>query len=345
MVLIADWEATSPIFGEEEGIPTVRWRIRDYHGDMGIKERAAFFLWEWRFARQFQEFCRAHNVVAINQHYVGNAALALHRVRQRLDRHIPLILSFHGSDLTMLGKSSERDLAQWRRLLPDVDRIVVCSNDLQAKVVDLLGHGLKTQVIFNGLDAEQFLDFAQDAEPATERTILNIGKFEKLKGQDVLIEAFAQIADEFSDVKLFLVGADGNELPNLKALSDSLGIGERVSFFPNTPHRQVAGFFRKASLFVLPSRQEAFGIVLLEAGAFKTPAIASNVGGIPEIIIDGETGLLVPPDDPDELARSMRTLLRSPGTATDLGERLQRRVVSDFTWTNAYEQYVAIVNP
>lgn len=344
VVLITDWDATTPIWGEEEGVQTVRWRIRGYHRGMSIKERVAFMLWERRFSRKFHEFCRENNVVAINQHYVGDTAFSINRVRLKSDGHIPFILSFHGSDLTHLISSGEKDLEQWRRLLSHIDKIIVCSNDLKDRVTTLLGEKLDIQVIFNGLDAANFAGFARSTEPASERIVLNVAKFEKYKGQDVLIEAFKIIANEFSDVKLFLVGADGKELSCLKQLADRSEIAGRVFFFPNTPHRKVAEFFRKSSIFVLPSRQEAFGIVLLEAGAFRVPVVASSVGGIPEIITNGENGILVSPDDPNELAHSIRSLLKSPSTATELGDSLHRHVLSNFTWTSAYEKYVAILD-
>src|SRR5690606_25667459 len=121
------------------------------------------------------------------------------------------------------------------------------------------------------------------------------------------------------------------------------GLVGRVHLFPDIPHAQVANFFRAASLFVLPSRQEPFGIVLLEAGAFGLPVVASRVGGIPEILTDGATGRLVAPGDAEELAASMRSVLTDRVTSVEMGERLRRHVFSRFAWTTAYEKYIALL--
>ena len=98
-------------------------------------------------------------------------------------------------------------------------------------------------------------------------------------------------------------------------------------------------FLERAKAFCLPSRAEPFGIALLEAGAYRLPVVASRVGGIPEIVIHGESGLLVQPDDVDGLAAALDRVMADPDAARGLGERLHRRVANDFPWKRAYEQY------
>ena len=84
--------------------------------------------------------------------------------------------------------------------------------------------------------------------------------------------------------------------------------------------------------------------MLLEAGAFGLPVVASRVGGIPEILTDGITGRLVAPDDPAELALCLRSLLDSPAASQEIGARLRQHVLSNFTWNVAHEKYVTLVN-
>jgi glycosyltransferase involved in cell wall biosynthesis len=95
---------------------------------------------------------------------------------------------------------------------------------------------------------------------------------------------------------------------------------------------------------VLPSRKESFGIVLLEAGAFGVPVIASRVGGIPEIIEDGITGLLVPAEDAVALAECMTSVLSSTDFAESMGARLRQHVEANFAWSSALEKYSAFVD-
>lgn len=107
------------------------------------------------------------------------------------------------------------------------------------------------------------------------------------------------------------------------------------------PTRRLPVFFKQAHIFCLPSRQEAFGLVLLEAGAYSLPVIASNVGGISELIEDRVNGILVPSDDVCALAASLRMLLGTPQLGRQMGDSLYQKVESRFTWTRTLEQYLA----
>jgi starch synthase len=95
-------------------------------------------------------------------------------------------------------------------------------------------------------------------------------------------------------------------------------------------------------VFVCPSLYEPLGIVNLEAMACGTAVVASRVGGIPEVVSDGETGLLVPPDDPGALAGALNSLLRDPGRAHAMGERGRERAIADFSWPAIAAQTVAL---
>jgi glycosyltransferase involved in cell wall biosynthesis len=275
-------------------------------------------------------------------HYPGPSAITLDRNVRGCGRAISLIVSFHGADLSALQRAPGNVIAMWRRLLSRVDAVVVCSNDLGRKVIEVFGDAVVPRVIHNGLDALAFVAMASASTPLAGRNILNVAKFEEKKGQDVLIRAFALIADDYGDVDLVLIGASDKALPALKELCANEGMEKRVRFLPDTPHEKVADYYRLATIFALPSRQEPFGIVLLEAGAFGLPVVASSVGGIPEILTDGLTGRLVAPDDPAELARCLRMVLDSPESARDMGARLRHHVLSNFTWTSAHDKYVAL---
>src|SRR5262249_1147568 len=111
-------------------------------------------------------------------------------------------------------------------------------------------------------------------------------------------------------------------------------------------HAQVARFFDRATAFCLPSRAEPFGIVLLEAGAFRLPVVATRVGGIPEIVEDRVTGLLVPPDDAGSLADALVRVLTDSDFAASAGRGLHDRVRAVFSWRRAYDAYRALLfNP
>lgn len=344
IILINDWNAVNPVWEKVHGLQTVRWRILPWHSEQSVKKRIAFFLWKRHFRPAFHQFCREHRVAAINLHYPGPVAFTLDIIIKRFEVAIPLILSFHGADLTNLRSAGASEVMQWQRLLKRAGKVVVCSHDLEKRIIATFGQDVAPYVIHNGLDVIAFAAMANTSSPIGERIILNVAKFEQKKGQDVLVQAFTHIADDYADLKLVFVGATDKALSSLQELCVINGIQERVHFFPDVPHHQVAEFFRQATIFVLPSRQEPFGIVLLEAAAFSLPVAASRVGGIPEILTDGVTGRLVAPDNPAELALCLRSLLECPEAAHEMGARLRHHVVTSFTWTAAHARYVSLVN-
>jgi glycosyltransferase involved in cell wall biosynthesis len=184
---------------------------------------------------------------------------------------------------------------------------------------------------------------ADESTSDGDRMILNVGKFDEIKGQDVLINAFSEIASKYKNVKLVLVGGTGKALPRLKALCVEKGIDNSVEFYPDIPHRRVSNFYKKATIFCFPSRREAFGIVLLEAASFSVPVIASRVGGIPELVSDGENGMLFTQDNQSELARCIKVLLDDPVAAQKMGERLSEHVKSNFSWASAFKKYLDLL--
>jgi glycosyltransferase involved in cell wall biosynthesis len=251
-----------------------------------------------------------------------------------------IIVSFHGSDVTGLQYSAPVKLDFWREFLKRAHGVVVCSSSLGQRVSQLFGFA--PIVIHNGIDSVAFCNMAGPQQAATRRTILSVGKFEVQKGQDVLIKAFASLVYDYSDLDLCLVGATASNLQPLRQLCVQLGIQHRVYFRPDVLHNDVARCFAVASIFVLPSRQEAFGLVLLEAGCLALPVVATAVGGVPEILEDGVTALLIEPNRSDKLALALRAILDDEVAAQAMGAQLRAHVVKNFSWINAHGHYVEL---
>ncbi|MFG6416562.1 glycosyltransferase family 4 protein [Roseateles sp. DC23W] len=341
LILIADWNAREPIFEEFQGISTVRWRIPGWT-PRGVA-RAMFDRWisRPRFNRRFAAFCVARQVELVNCHYLSDSTHGIAGALAAQARHIPLVISVHGTDITTAKNDASR-LREHRALLEQCTAAVAPSHNLAERCHQVLGLSRRPEVIHNGVDTEQLLRPPPKPIPPAP-VVLSIGKFERQKGQDVLLQAFAALATEFPEMQLWLVGANAAALQGLRSVAAGSTFANRVHFHIDVPHAEIPALFRAARLFVLPSRQEAFGIVLLEAGCLGVPVIATHVGGVPEIITDGETGLLVPPDDLEALAEAIRQVLRHPAEAQARAARLAARVQQQFSWRQAFARYIAFI--
>lgn len=342
LVLIADWDAPAPVFGEHQGLATVRWRLRGWPPPGRLRAAVDRWLMRPRFHRRFARFCRDENVRVVNCHYLSDSGYGLLTALRARSLDPPFVISVHGTDVTTAAADGAL-AARSRRLLQACTAVVAPSRSLAQRCCDELGLQTAPAVIHNGLALQAFKSPPRAAPAVHGRVVLSIGKFERQKGQDVLIDAFSQLAAEFDDLQLWLIGASAPALPALRQQAARSPGGARIRFHADLPHAQVIELLRAARLFVLPSRQESFGLVLLEAGSLNVPVVATHVGGIPEVVTDGETGRLVPPDDAGALAAAMREVLQDPDAAQARAARLAARVERDFSWTRAYQAYIALI--
>jgi glycosyltransferase involved in cell wall biosynthesis len=139
------------------------------------------------------------------------------------------------------------------------------------------------------------------------------------KGLETLIQAAVRVVKSKPDTKFCVVGNDPN-LPRMRALCTRLDVIDHFEFTGWMPNEKLQELYRRASVFVMPSLVEAFGVVFLEAMACGTPVIGTQVGGIPELIRQGENGLLVSPDNPDELAMAILTVLGDQDLSARMSE-------------------------
>jgi len=169
--------------------------------------------------------------------------------------------------------------------------------------------------------------------------LLFVGRLASNKGLLELAEAFAALAKRDPTATLVVVGEDGGMRPALERRLTELGVLPRVritGFLAD--ERLLAAAFREARLFVLPSEYEAFGLVLLEALAERTPVVASRVGGIPEFVDDGKAGVLVPPNDAKALAEAIQNLWDDPSARERFGAYGHDVVVPRYGWDRVVDE-------
>jgi glycosyltransferase involved in cell wall biosynthesis len=234
---------------------------------------------------------------------------------------------------------------RWTPKVRAMDRAVRTCASLSVACSDAVGdvaRGLgyaddKLKVIPNGVDAARFANLP---DPAVARTslqlpqgcpvLVSVASLYPHKGHDHLLEAMARVHEVLPQTRLLVVG-DARDVRRA-ALEDTvgrLGLRDVVQFLG---HREDVPLLLAASdVFVMPSLREGFPMALLEAGAAGLPAVASSVGGIPEIVADGVTGLLVPPHDHAALADALLALLQESSRMRSMGAAARRRVNGRFT--------------
>jgi starch synthase len=236
--------------------------------------------------------------------------------------------------------------------LEGADKIIAVSQGMAADVREAYPSvdASRLEVIYNGINPD-----AYRPDPATDVVdslgidpsrpyIAFVGRVTRQKGLPVLLEAAASLRPEAQLVLL----AGAADTPELGAEVDRLITGLRaqrsgvIVVDEMLPRPSVAQVLSHARAFVCPSVYEPLGIVNLEAMACETAVVASAVGGIPEVVDDGRTGLLVPPSDPAALAAAINRLLDDPGLARQMGIAGRERAVADFSWRAIAEQTVAL---
>jgi glycosyltransferase involved in cell wall biosynthesis len=199
------------------------------------------------------------------------------------------------------------------------DRFVCVSRD-SARLAATQGIGLrKASVIWNGIDVGRFSNHRSDPTGP----VVTVARMSPEKDIETLIRAIGLAAP----LRLEVAG-DGPCLPQLRQLATQLGLGERVRFLGQV--RDVPGLLSRASLFVLPSRTEGISLTLLEAMASGLAVVTTRVGGNPEVVADGETGLLVPAANPPALAAALLKLHEDADLRQRMGQAGRRRVEQHF---------------
>jgi glycosyltransferase involved in cell wall biosynthesis len=210
------------------------------------------------------------------------------------------------------------------------DGIITVSDTIRET---LLSGGVKAsliQVIYEGVD----LHWIDCQQPVGDRlgngnlVVGTVAHFSHEKGHETLLKAAASLASRFGNVTYLLVG-DGELRARLHRLTEELKIASHVSF---TGFRSdCEALMKHFDVFCLPSRSEGLSSAILSAMANRLPVVATNVGGIPELVVNGQTGLLVEPDNPPQLAGALSRLLDSRELRRQLGHEGRRRIESHFT--------------
>lgn len=255
---------------------------------------------------------------------------------------VPVVILVFGSDLNDLAKRPKlREEARWA--LQHASRLIAVSAALRDRTIELGIDPEKVVVQRNGVDGARFR--LQDRQavrarlglPADRRLICCVGNLVPVKGQDVLIEAMGLLRGNADPcVDLALIGG-GERLESLQARARDLGLSERVRFLGRRPHNEIADWISACDVYCLPSRNEGCPNVVLEALACGRPVVATDVGGVPELI-HADNGILVPSENPSALADGLRQALHRSWDPEAL-----RNTVECLSWDQVGQGYFHVL--
>jgi colanic acid/amylovoran biosynthesis glycosyltransferase len=289
--------------------------------------------------------CRRRGIRHIHVHFANVAAdvamLAAH-LGSAVEPERPWSWSF-----TMHGPTEFSDVSRYR-LAEKLRRarFVVCISDYARSQLMALSEPAvwnRLHVVHCGVPLEQFTNSRNGDARLADPKILYLGRLVPEKGQAILLEAVSLLSERGHAVNVVLAG-EGPSRPELELIAERLGIASLSSFLGAVGQEEICALYADASIFCLPSYAEGVPVVLMEAMAMELPVVSTRIAGIPELIDDGQTGLLVSPGRPDELADALQQMLDDPSLRSQMGSRGREKVISEFSTDRLAEQLHARFN-
>lgn len=303
----------------------------------GIPVRRFPFWQALNAARIDEVICLRREIEALRRefapdvvHMSGLGPSALFHLESARIGNVPLLVSLHSSN-TLAGAAT----ALARQTLEHAHWVAACSRSLlNAACAAVPSIARRTSVVYNGVDAPELAPGPLPKEPR----VLCVGDLAPHKGFDLALRALPRLLRRFPTLRLVVAG-EGPWRRELAALAARAGVSGAVELAGQVPHVDVPRLMNEATLVAIPSRRESFPLVALEAGLMARPVVAARVGGLPEIVAHGETGLLVEPENSAALASAIGTLLASPAMVERLGCEARRRVLGEFGLQRQVDAY------
>jgi len=251
----------------------------------------------------------------------------------------PTLVSVWGTDVLEAPRLSPFHYLITRYALRRADHITATGLRLAEAAARYAPAGKPVTVAPYGVDLREFRP--RPREERSEVAVGAVARLSKEKGLHYLLEAFAVVAGRHPQARLVLAG-EGPERQRLERLAARLGLGRRVRFLGEVPHEQVPEVLQQLDIFAMPSTYEGFGVAALEAEAMEVPVVASRIHGIPDVVLDGETGLLVPPRDRQALAAALDRLATDADLRHRLGQAGRAFVAEHYSWEENTAQMEAL---
>ena len=254
----------------------------------------------------------------------------------------PFVVTGHGWDVYDLPFRDEWHRNQAKQVLDKADQIITVSKSNAEKLMELGIQSQKLNIIPNGYDDKIFKPIPSEEArkrlnlPVDKKILLSVGSLVEVKGHTYLIDATQTILKNQKDLLLIIVGSGPLEA-DLRKKAKKLGLNEKILFVGEKEHEEIPIWMNACDLFVLPSLNESFGVVLIEAMACGKPVIGTHVGGVPEIISNEKVGVLISPKDPETLAMAVLEALSKKWNVEKILEHAKH-----YSWDNIAKQMLSV---
>lgn len=292
--------------------------------------RIASWLHDRTVEPALETLCRAYRPDLIHAHTEGEAPAAI-AVGKKL--RLPVVVTLHGINIARRYFDSAFRRERFRSALTAADRIILVGVPLQSYFTALLGHLDTFRIVPNGFKPPNdapIVPFANESE----MVFVSVSNLHEGKGMDIALQALAKARSRGLERFRYTIVGDGFERAGWEALTNALGLADRVHFAGACPHSKVYEVLQQGDVFLLPSYREAFGVAYLEAMAAGLLAIGVQGQGPSAFIRDGETGFLVPPRDADSLADVLLAIAAQPARMRAIASAGTAHVRDNLTWTH-----------
>jgi L-malate glycosyltransferase len=279
----------------------------------------------------------------LHVHYAIPHSISAILARESLkpQQQLPVITTLHGTDITLVG-ADRSYLPITRYGIVQSDGVTAISNYLKEATHEIF-HVDNVKVIPNFVCQYDYQrqpagSLRESLSPNNEPLIAHVSNFRPVKRPLDCIEIFAKVLQEGIKARLVMVG-DGSERTNCEHRARCLGIQDQCSFVGKQP--RIVDYLSVADVLLLPSEQESFGLAALEAMACEVPVISTRVGGVPEVVTDGETGFLSDVGDVQKMAADAATLVRDPDLRREMGRKARESAISRYSTDQVIPQYIS----
>ena len=294
-------------------------------------------------ATKMATVARAEKLDLLHVHYAIphsiSAILARESIKQK--RYVPVITTLHGTDITLVG-ADRSYLPITRYGLQQSDGVTAVSKFLKQATIETFDFD-EIEVIPNFICGKHYFrtpdaPLRQELAPNGERLLVHVSNFRPVKRPMDCVEILAKVRAEGVNARLVMVG-DGPELSAVRYHGEQLGMNGNIVYVGKQAN--IADYLGVADVFLLPSELESFGLAALEAQACEVPVVATRIGGIPEVVNDGESGFLSDVGDVDKMSVDTLKLLGDEDLRRAFGEKGRELAVSRYSTEKIIPQYIA----